>query len=303
MNNIYAKCLKDSIGPNGKRLTSFEIQLPKVLLAENNTHRATSKNFMSSRAIPNSKFTEIESFEPQYYGKNIGGMQSSDELVDDVDAVRGVWNDIISACKTGSLKLAELGLHKQWTNRPNDWHVMAKGVLTATDWDNMLWLRDDDSAQPEFRVLAQDIQEYFNTGKPQFLGLGEWHTPYIETVRQKSDELWYIDSNKDRLTLHEALKISASCCGQVSYRKLNDTKEEAIRIYEKLFSGAKKHMSPTEHQGTPIRSPESGSQWNTMTWQDGVTHVRRDGTLCSGNLAGWIQYRQCLPENVYVATR
>ena len=158
MNNIYAKKLKDSIAPNGKRLTSFEIQLPKVILAELNTHRATSKNFMSSRAIPNSKFTEIESFEPQYYGKNMGGMQSSGEIVEDVEAVRQVWQKIIEVCKTGSLRLAELGLHKQWTNRPNDWHVMAKGVLTATDWDNMLWLRDDDSAQPEYQVLSRQIK-------------------------------------------------------------------------------------------------------------------------------------------------
>jgi len=300
MNNIYAKCLKDSIAPNGKRLTTFEIQLPKVLLAENNTHRATSKNFMSSRAIPNGKFTEIESFEPEYYGKNMGGMQSSGELVDDVEAVRAVWNQIIEGCKEGSLRLAELGLHKQWTNRPNDWHVMAKGVLTSTDWDNLLWLRDDETAQPEYRVLARSIQEYFDTGEPEFLNNGEFHTPYVQTVRQTSDELWYIDSNNDRLTLHEALKISASCCGQVSYRKLNDSKEEAIRIYEKLFSGAKKHMSPTEHQGTPIWIPNPNGQWNPQSWQDGVTHVRRDGTLCSGNFAGWVQYRQTLPENVYV---
>jgi len=296
MNNIYAKCLKDSIAPNGKRLTSFEIQLPKVLLAENNTHRATSKNFMSSRAIPNGKFVDIESFEPQFYGKNISGMQSSNILVDDVDEVRKVWNQIIDSCKEGSKKLAELGLHKQWTNRPNDWHVMAKGVITATDWDNLLWLRNDDSAQPEYRELAKQFQAYFDHGVPASLNVGEYHLPYINTDRTRSGTLIYLDSNGEYLSLDDAKKISASCCGQVSYRKLDDSKEKAIEIYEKLFSGPKLHLSPCEHQGTPIGECEP---FNVKNWQNGVTHVRKDGTLCSGNFAGWIQYRQTLPNNVY----
>jgi hypothetical protein len=299
MNNIYARALKDSISLNGKRLTSFEIQLPKVLLAENNTHRATSKNFMSSRAIPNGKFTEIESFEPQFYGKNIPGMQSSDMLVDNIDAVRQVWEQLIQDCKDGSTRLSELGLHKQWTNRPNDWHVMAKGVTTATDWDNLLWLRDDDSAQPEYRELARQYQEYFNNSAPELLLAGEWHLPYINTDRDSRGKLVYLDSNSSVLSLDDAQKISASCCGQVSYRKLDDSKEKAIEIYEKLFSGAKLHMSPCEHQGTPIVDI-ANIPFNPSSWSDGITHVRRDGTLCSGNFAGWIQYRQTLPNNVFV---
>jgi hypothetical protein len=286
--------LKDSVAPNGKRLTTFEIQLPKVLLAENNTHRATSKNFMSSRAIPNGKFTDIESFEPQYFGKNQAGMQSSDLLVDDVDAVRKVWEDIIGYCKEGSNRLSALGLHKQWTNRPNDWHVMAKGVTTATDWDNQLWLRNDDSAQPEYKELARLYQEYFDNNQPEKLSIGEWHMPYITTARTNAGVLIYLDSNGDELSLEDAQKISASCCGQVSYRKLDDSKEKAMDIYGKLFSGAKLHLSPTEHQATPINPMD--------VWENGVTHMTRAGDYCSGNLNGWIQFRQTLPNNVYVKT-
>jgi len=52
--NSTAFILADSISPAGHRLTTFEIQLPKVLLAEYNTHRALSRNFSSSRAIPTS---------------------------------------------------------------------------------------------------------------------------------------------------------------------------------------------------------------------------------------------------------
>ena len=46
-NGISVKVIADSIAVNGKRMTTFEMQLPKVLLAELNTHRVLSKNFQS----------------------------------------------------------------------------------------------------------------------------------------------------------------------------------------------------------------------------------------------------------------
>lgn len=297
-NGIYAKVLADSLAPNGKRLTSFEIQLPKVFLAENNTHKALSKNFSSSRAIPVGKNNEVQSFEPRYYGANKSGMQS-EGIIDYPEKAQEIWYGIIKACKEGSQALQELGLHKQWSNRPNDWHTMAKGVTSGTDWDNFLYLRNDSDAQPEFQALAGCIQECFDKSVPQLLLPGEWHLPYIETRRDtETGVLYYFDSDGNELTLQEAKEISASCVAQVSHRKLNETKEKALEIFGKLFSGKKPHMSPTEHAGTPI----SGDviPFDPSTWTDGITHVRRDGTLCSGNFASFIQYRQTLPNNVFV---
>ncbi|MNN67170.1 hypothetical protein D3C81_1827900 [compost metagenome] len=34
------------------------------------------------------------------------------------------------------------------------------------------------------------------------------------------------------------------------------------------------------------------------TWEEGITHMDRDGTLCSGNLKGFIQHRQLVPNHV-----
>lgn len=33
---------------------------------------------------------------------------------------------------------------------------------------------------------------------------------------------------------------------------------------------------------------------HTRDWAEGVTHMRKDGMLCSGNFIGWIQYRQLI---------
>jgi len=49
---ISAKVIADSVCPKGVRMTTMEIEYPRFILAELNTHRMLSKNSASSRAIP-----------------------------------------------------------------------------------------------------------------------------------------------------------------------------------------------------------------------------------------------------------
>ena len=37
--------------------------------------------------------------------------------------------------------------------------------------------------------------------------------------------------------------------------------------------------------------------YNNRTWEEGITHMNKQGELCSGNLRGFIQYRHLLPNN------
>lgn len=285
MNNIYAKVLADSINSSGNRLTTFEIQLPKVFLAEFNTHRMLSKNFSSSRAIPNGRTVEIESFEPTYYGKNQAGMEASHEEISDVTMAKSVWTSAIESSKEASRKLTELGLHKQWANRMNDWHIMAKGVVSGTEWANFLWLRNHSAAQPEFAELAKLIQEAFDSSKPQFLSPGQYHLPYVKSELQ--GQFGQVFEND--MTLDEAQKVSASACAQVSYRRLDESLEKALDIYSKLIGSERKHMSPFEHLGTPMSKPTPFA-----IPELGVTHKDIKGNTWSANFQGWVQYRQTL---------
>ena len=50
--SISAKVICDSISEQGVRLTTFEIEYPRIVMSEFNTMRAISKNSSSSRAIP-----------------------------------------------------------------------------------------------------------------------------------------------------------------------------------------------------------------------------------------------------------
>lgn len=201
-----------------------------------------------------------------------------------------------------------MGAHKQWAARLLEAHVMTKGVFSGTDWANLMFLRDDEEAQPEFQDLAKATRLAFEQSTPVELYPGEWHLPYVKSERvyvEPCDDymMTYFDSDGIEIDLETAKKISGSCCAQVSYRRLNDTREKALEIFDKLFSGRKPHMSPVEHQATPIQKTWNGvyplnEAADPSTWEEGITHVDRKGHFHSGNLRGWIQHRQTLPNNV-----
>ena len=49
---ISAEVVADSVDVRGNRLTSVLVVMPRIIIAEINTHRMLSKNTSSSRAIP-----------------------------------------------------------------------------------------------------------------------------------------------------------------------------------------------------------------------------------------------------------
>lgn len=115
------KVLKDSVSPWGKRLTTFEIEFPRKVLAETVTHRMDSdtwladigertktpdisKNSASSRAIPFARMLEkvlTDPYVPEKFSANQAGMQEAGFLEgDDHDRARSVWLESRdSACR------------------------------------------------------------------------------------------------------------------------------------------------------------------------------------------------------------
>jgi hypothetical protein len=178
-----------------------------------------------------------------------------------------------------------------------------KTVMTTTEDANWFWLRDHKDADPTIEALAIAMREAKKLSKAVTLNSGEWHTPYYAEgfwkPEHKDTEGWY---DKSGMMLEDALAISSSCCAQVSYRKLDDTLEKAQMVYERLVGSEPVHASPFEHQATPMESVNWKTHTNIkpfpQTWQDGVTHVDRDGNLWSGNFKNWIQHRQLIPNNV-----
>lgn len=295
---ISAKIIQDSIS-RGIRITTFELTYPRFIHAELMTHRAFSRNAASSRAIPIEKMLHhiaAEHAEPIHWGMNQAGMQAKQELKgNELAHARQAWNHAALSAVSHSRNMSELNLHKQIANRVTEPFQTMKTIVTATEYDNWFWLRNHTDAQPEIHELAKLMKQARDESFPMILYSGEWHVPYIDRARDYVDNIIVYSVNGIELDVEKAKKISASCCAQVSYRKLDDSIEKAEMVFDRLSNSVPVHASPVEHQATPCIDLIGG---HDEDWQLGVTHMDRFGELWSGNFKGWIQFRQLIPNNV-----
>ena len=264
------------------------------------THKMLSKNAASSRAIPIQKMIDMVRENPAmpvHWGKNQHGMQAGEELDEiSTNLAKMNWEESSLSAADYAAHLAEIGAHKQIVNRILEPFQWMKTVMTGTEWANFYWLRNHPDAQPEFQHLAKMMWEEQQGSVPVALDPGEWHLPYY-------DKGFWTKNSPD--SLEDAMAISMSCCAQVSYRVLDDTLEKSKRVVERLNlegkNGEPVHASPSEHQATPIKSMDVANRKNVpqdiSTWEDGITAYHRELGFMSGNLAGWIQYRQLIPNN------
>ena len=257
-----ATVVADSVSPDGVRLTTIEVTLHRFVLAELNTHRVFSRNSASSRAIPVSKQVARVVHDPAIpveFGANQPGMQAAAPLTGAAhDAALATWLEARDAAVTAVEKLAELGVHKQVSNRvlePFMWHTV---IITSTEWDGFWEQRCSPLAQPEIRVAAEAMRAAFDASTPQPIAVGDWHTPYLR------------DEDGD-LDAEQAKAVSAARCARVSYLTHDGRRdiEKDYELYDRLVTARPPHWSPLEHVATPA--------------EPGVTPP--------GNLRGWAQLR------------
>ena len=296
---ISAKVIADSVCPQGVRMTTMEIEYPRFILAELNTHRMLSKNSASSRAIPVKamhEFIRDNPATPVSWGKNQPGMKASEQVGNSVATeAEQIWNRAKDGALHWSDALAhKLAIHKQIANRITEPWMTMKTVISGTEWANFFHLRNHADAQPEIKALAEAMTVAYTTHLPVPLKPGQWHLPYITIAEYvPTGELQYLNNNFDPISLEDAKIISASCCAQVSYRKNDDSFDKAKKIYDQLILSEPVHASPIEHQATPM-DIDSMCRFEPDTWQSGVSHVSANSDLWSGNLRGWIQHRKLI---------
>lgn len=299
---IEAKIIADSIGPTNVRITTWELTYPRFIHAEFMTHRVFSRNAASSRAIPIKSMIAMirdNPAMPVHWGKNQPGMQANAQLEGaELESAKATWLQAVNLACEYSEGLADIGVHKQIANRITEFAQHMKVVMTTTELNNWFWLRDHTDAQPEIHELASKMKAVYDTSTPQYLHAGMWYLPYVTCIYEYSggqDDQFYVDENDKSITLEEAKMISASCCAQVSYRKSDGSLEKAEVIYKKLIESEPCHASPVEHQAMAFEDESSSFP---HSWPEGITHMDTSHNLWSGNLRGWIQLRQLIPNNV-----
>lgn len=293
-----ATIILDSVNQHGDRLTTFEVTLPRIVLAEFNTHRMLSRNSASSRAIPVEKQllrVMDDPFIPVHWGVNQSGMQAAAELsaketkqaidkwlrardyavLNAIELIGGyeqledkkLQARMLKLYKTSEFSSAPLKtpLHKQIANRllePFMWHTI---IATGTDWSNFFALRANPQAQPEIQKAAYLMLDKYRSNTPKTLQDKEWHLPLIQ-----ADEY--------ELPIEELKKISTARCARVSYLTHAGKRDKSkdIELHDSLKKSG--HMSPFEHAARPMTTQE------------------RRASLYSGNFRGWHQYRKELPQ-------
>lgn len=328
---ISAKVVLDSISAvTGSRLTTMEITYPRFILAEFNTHRMFSRNSASSRAIPFAKMQENLTAVPVRFGQANRGMQDKgedyNELLSWLDTSYNnfelthseVWQDArLSAIKYAKA-FYDAGYHKQVYNRLTEPFQMMKTVVSATEWSNFFWLRDDDAADPSIAELARCMKQAYEQSEPQVLQAGEYHLPYVETqTATNGEKIYIIEFPEDAgdpvcVSLEDAIKVSCARACAVSFRNVDYGLDKSKEVYERLISESKIHGSALEHSAKVMQpytyewvNPNAvtikhiNDSEKSRTWEEGISHVDRKGNLWSGNFKGFIQHRKTIKGENY----
>jgi hypothetical protein len=261
---IQARVVEDSISIAGVRFTTVEVRYPRIVLAEQNTHRALSKNSGSSRAIPVKKMLkQVRSSPacPAEWGSNQPGMQAGAQLTGwRLAGAKAVWRSAAFVAAMHSWALMKLGAAKQIANRVTEPYQYMNTLISGTDWDNFDLLRCHPDADPTMRDLAIEIMVAIELSVPRVVLGGQWHLPYVLT------------EERSNFSLDEQKQLSVARCARISYATFdgNPAIEKEQERYQKLVGAQPIHASPTEHQATPTVGANERN----------------------GNVRGWRQHRQ-----------
>lgn len=273
---------------DGTALFTMQLKYPRFIHAEFMTHRMFSRNASSSRAIPFEKLVIDATATPVHWGKNQPGMQAREEISDEAkEAALLEWNTANDEICDRARDIHRMGVHKQVVNRLYEPFQFIHVVVTATEWQNFFDLRLHEDAQPEIHELARCIKEAQDASVHTALEHDEWHLPYITSAEMQEYHL------------EELRKMSVARCARVSYKNHDQSNPDVnkdVGLHDILLASG--HMSPFEHQATPmVMNPvniQEGEEGYGFWMADGVTHFDRTGAAWSGNFKDWVQYRQTL---------
>lgn len=302
--------LASTAAVSGTRIYTIRMRYPRPIHGEIMTHRDFSRNARSSRAVPvRTMLEEVKNtpYIPWHWYKNKPGMQGTEPLTpDEEEKAKAIW---IQASKyavqsvEGLFDPNGLNIHKQNPNRLLEPFSWIDTLITATKWNNFLWLRQHNAAEPHLQDLANLVSLAISNTQPQELGINGWHLPYVSDEELGNDIAeWLYDGNGELFGLGQgdiikaAKMISAARCARISYVPFDGDGSylREIERANRLLKDERVHASPFEHQAKPdvnFAADRTLSPLVTGKWMHPELH---------GNLTGWIQHRKQIPNEVYL---
>ena len=247
----------------GTELITLEVECPKFILPQLNTHRTFSRSYQSSRAMPVLKQMEQikhKPFMPIRYGTAQQGMVAGEPLTGfKLKLAKGVIYSLSRVALLSVKILQKLGLSKEVANRYLEPWMNTKGIITATReaWEAFFKLRCNYDAQPEIQYLANSIKNQIDMSNPFELKPGEWHVPYHTHERTEGGmryTKWAYRPGGGSQDVREVVRSSTAGCAQVSYRTLDLSPAKTERVYKMLnlpedgvWPEEPPHFSASEH--------------------------------------------------------
>lgn len=244
---LGSKIIKHSISNLGNDIITWEVRIPKWMVAEFNTHKVEiERNSASSRAVPTKLIIDMVMdfpcmpFEWRY---NASGMSPQELMTPEDEAyANNIWLDIRDYVVEQVGKLQKLpsgrSADKQRANRPLEFCMGTVIVCTMTGGggigiNNFFGLRDKSEAQPEFQYVAHMMHEQYHNSVPE---LTKWHLPYID-----------LNAIPCQASDMQIALISSARCGRVTHYKQGleyDLQKEVERGQSFADYG---HFSPLRH--------------------------------------------------------
>jgi thymidylate synthase ThyX len=212
----------------------------------------------------------------------------------------------------------ELRCPKYWTSDVGPYHRSWKDLYKEYDKlrcipdeyvgkenDELFRIKKSESqAEIHIQALAEAMWDAQDESKPKQLQPGEWHIPFGDKI-DKLNLIDFIDNlnggcdtspeeyenQLEEQYIETLTKIAVARCARLSYMTFDGKidYEKDIKLHDQLLES--KHFSPFEHiakcMDASIRKIGP-----TNLRKEGITHIDTDANLWSGNLKGWIQYRQ-----------
>lgn len=262
-NGIDATIIADSIF-NGKRLTSYVLTFPRIVLAEFNTHRKFSRNSASSRAIPFKKMVEkakSHPFIPLGFQKDHTGMQGSEYFEgEEKEKIIEMWLKGRDSAVERATALYEAGVTKQLCNRPLETYMYHTVIMTSSQFENFFYLRANEQAEIHIAKLAEIMLCEYNCSTPKKLKAGQWHIPFGDNIDPKKVdkvlEFWGEEEGDKITELDVRTSVAVARCARVSYMNFDGSDDylSDVNLCSRLMSSG--HFSPFEHVAMAINDPD-----------------------------------------------
>lgn len=329
-NRISVEMVADSIDKRDNRIPSMLLTMPRIILAEFNTHRMLSRNSASSRAIPFDKMAKMvneEPFVPIKWMKEHSGMQGTEYWTDEMfgdtnpmkvtDVLTNIWLQQKNEALIQASLMSKIGASKQICNRLLEPFMYHRVLVTGTEWPNFFAQRAEENAEIHMQDLAYKMLDAMNNSIPKELKPGEWHIPFGDDIDERiiKDTVGNVWGNniptKEEIVMAK-VRIATARCARTSYTTIDtQTKHDYnadIKLHNRLVDSH--HFSPFEHCAICMTDDEYDTHINgqVVTYDSATAYLITDD---SPNVLGWnknfrgfIQYRSYFEnENVVKDSR